>query len=123
MLVLDDVHNVDSAESLAVLDALAEHLPPSSHARAVRADPIRPAARSPVAGSTRASSTSPPPHLALDATETDELLTSMGVRLELEALTQLCDRFEGWAAGIRLAGLVPCAARASAVVAVARPRR
>ena len=26
--------------------------------------------------------------------------------LELEALSQLCDRFEGWAAGIRLAGLV-----------------
>ena len=104
VLVLDDVHHIDSIESLAVLDALAEHLPPSStlvlsgrshhDQRSIARRRLHPG----VVDVTIE-------QLALDTAETEDLLSAMGVRLELEGLTRLCDRFEGWAAGIRLAGL------------------
>jgi LuxR family maltose regulon positive regulatory protein len=104
VLVLDDAHHVDSPSSLAVLDAVADHLPPGStlvlsgrshadHGSLAR-HRLRP-------GVVDVSSS----HLALDATETDELLASMDVHLGLDALNQVCALFEGWAAGIRLAGL------------------
>jgi LuxR family transcriptional regulator, maltose regulon positive regulatory protein len=104
VLVLDDVHNVDAIESLAVLDALAAHLPPSS--TLVLSGRSHPDQRSLARRRLHPGIVDVTVHhLALDTAETDELLTSMGVRLELDPLTQLCDRFEGWAAGIRLAGL------------------
>jgi LuxR family maltose regulon positive regulatory protein len=95
---------VDAADSLAVIDAVASHLPASStfvlcgRSHADHAALARRRLRPGVVDVTSM-------HLALDATETDELLRSMGAVLELEALSQLCDRFEGWAAGLRLAGL------------------
>jgi len=104
VLVLDDVHHVDAADSLAVIDAVASHLPASSTlvlCGRSHADHPALARRRLRPGVVDVTTT----HLALDATETDELLRSMGAELELEALSQLCDRFEGWAAGLRLAGL------------------
>ena len=104
VLVLDDVHHVDAVESLAVIDAVARHLPGSSTlvlcGRSL-ADQTSRSRRRLQPGVVEVTAM----ELALDATETDELLRSMGVVLELDALSQLCDRFEGWAAGLRLAGL------------------
>ena len=104
VLVLDDVHNLESLGSVAVLNAFAARLPESStlvlcgrshhEGGSVPRLRLRPGIVDVTAE-----------HLALDATETDELLRSMDVHLNLEALTQVCDRFEGWAAGLRLAGL------------------
>ena len=84
VLVLDDVHHVDAAESLRGHRRAGEHLPPSStlvlcgrshpDQRSLARRRLHPG----VVDVTAA-------HLALDATETDELLTSMGVRLELDA--------------------------------------
>jgi LuxR family maltose regulon positive regulatory protein len=104
VLVLDDVHHVDSAESLAVLDALVRCLPASSTLVLVgRAHhDQRSLARHRLQPGVVDVTTE---QLAFDTTETDRLLRSMGVTLELDALDQLCDRFEGWVAGIRLAGL------------------
>ena len=104
VLVLDDVHHVDADASLAVIDAVASHLPSSSTlvlCGRSHADHAALARRRLHPGVVDLGAT----QLALDAPETDELLQSMGVALELEALSQLCDRFEGWAAGLRLAGL------------------
>ena len=104
VLVLDDVHLVDSIDSSAVIDAVAEHLP--SSCTLVLCGRSHPDQRSLARRRLHPGVIDVAVHdLALDATETDELLTSMGVRLELRSLTELCDGFEGWAAGIRLAGL------------------
>jgi LuxR family maltose regulon positive regulatory protein len=104
VLVLDDVHNLGSDASAAVVDAVAAHLPAAST--------LVLCGRSHVDGGSLSRRRLEPGvvdvtagELALDATETDELLRAMGVEVDLDALTQLCDRFEGWAAGLRLAGL------------------
>ena len=43
--------------------------------------------------------------LALDISETEELLASMGLELGLDEVTDIASRFEGWPAGLRLAAL------------------
>ena len=103
VLVLDDVHNLDSAEAIAVLDAVVRHLPAGStlvlcgRTHADRGTLARQRLRPGVVEVTAS-------ELALDAPETDELLREIGVELELDALSRLCDRFEGWVAGLLLAG-------------------
>ena len=79
LLVLDDVHNIDSEASVALVDALAEHLPRSSTlVLCGRSHPdqrlARPPSTRPWGGRLTAT------HLALDATETDELLALDGCR-------------------------------------------
>ncbi|MFL6204313.1 MAG: LuxR C-terminal-related transcriptional regulator [Acidimicrobiales bacterium] len=103
VLVLDDMHNL-GPETADVVDAVAAHLP--SHSTLVLCG------RSHADGGSLARRRLQPgvvdvtvANLALDAPETEELLQMMDVHLELEALAQLCDRFEGWVAGLRLAGL------------------
>ena len=103
VLVLDDVHNLESEESLAVIDAVIGHLSSTSTlvlCGRTHADHGTLARRRLSPGVIDVSSAD----LSLDPTETDELLRSIGVELDIEGLTQVCDRFEGWVAGLRLAG-------------------
>ena len=44
--------------------------------------------------------------VGLTLEETEQLLTAMGVDPDIDALSDLTDQFEGWPAGLRLAGLV-----------------
>ena len=105
VLVLDDVHHIHDEEALALIDVVAQQLPPGS--TLVLAGRSHPGERTisrhrldpGVVDVTAAD-------LALDLTETSELLTSMGIDLDLDALSELAARFEGWPAGLRLAGLV-----------------
>lgn len=105
VLVLDDVHHVDGEPASAVLAALAENVPPESTlvlcGRAHSLDGavgrlrLHPGVVDVTAG-----------ELALDAGEAGQLLAAMGVELEQPALAELVEGFEGWPAGLRLAGLV-----------------
>ena len=105
VLVLDDVHHVHDEGSLALIDALVGNLPAESTL-------ILSGRSHPGEGSFARHRLHPgliditTDELALDLTETSELLESMGIDLEPDALAELSDRFEGWPAGIRLAGLV-----------------
>ena len=98
--------------SLAVIDALAEHLPPVVHPRPVR--PVAPGSSgpSPAVGSARGRRRDRG-HLALDAPETDELLASMGVRSSSSRSPSCATASRVGRPGIRLAGLVLRAAKAS----------
>ena len=90
--------------SLALLDAVAESLPPSStlvlvgRAHHARGSIGRLRLHPGVVDITL-------DDLALDLTETHEMVTSMGLELDLDDVTALGERFEGWPAGLRLAGL------------------
>ncbi|MGB0113750.1 MAG: LuxR C-terminal-related transcriptional regulator [Ilumatobacteraceae bacterium] len=103
VLVLDDVHEIETSDSGNLIDAIAEHLPADSTlvlaGRAHRAD--RSIARlrlEPGVIDVDASD------LALTPEESRLLLGSMG---ELtDGLEDAVSRFEGWPAGLRLAGKV-----------------
>jgi LuxR family transcriptional regulator, maltose regulon positive regulatory protein len=105
LLVLDDVHNVDGDESLAVIDAIAAQLPPSStlvlsgraHHGTARIGRLRLTPGVIDVGTD---------DLALDAAETRELLGSMGLDVDPDQLAELTGHFEGWPAGLRLTALV-----------------
>ena len=105
LIVLDGVHHLASVASVAIVDAVAERLASSStlvlvgrahhHSSALRL-------RRDVVDVTV-------DDLAFDPLETELLLTSLGVEIDGAALTEIGDQFEGWAAGLRLAGVVMAA--------------
>ncbi len=105
VIVLDDIHHLDNEASTAIVDALAEHLPTSStlvlvgrahhHASAFAGLRLRREVVDVTADD-----------LAFDLPETELLLASMGVELDGAAVIEIADQFEGWAAGLRLAGIV-----------------
>ncbi len=105
VLVLDDVQRIEDPTSRALVDTFAAHLPPSSTlvlcGRARRDDGavgrlrLRP-------GLLELGVTD----LRLTTSEAGRLLSSMGVDLADAELAALTERFEGWPAGLRLAGLV-----------------
>ena len=104
VMVLDDLHQIDQPAAEAVIDAIAANLPSAStlvlSGRSHRRDEAIAALRlRPGVDDLDASD------LAFDITETEEMLTSAGLELDLTALAALAQEFEGWPAGLRLAAL------------------
>lgn len=103
VLVLEDLHEVQSAEALASLERLIQTIPPQLRLVLVtRADPALPLHQLRVRGDlteVRAAD------LALDEDEARALLRQHDVDLPAQELGALVSRTEGWAAGLRLAAL------------------
>ena len=103
VLVLDDLHEIENPVVLKELGALISHAPKQLRlVVATRADPPLRIQRQRVAGQlseVRASD------LAFTAAECRDLLGPLAELLEDEDVDTLCERTEGWAAGIRLAAL------------------
>jgi LuxR family maltose regulon positive regulatory protein len=105
ILVLDDVHHLESGASAALLSQVIAGLPPTStlvlvgrahhHAKAITRFRLEPGVIDVVTAD-----------LAFDLAETEQLLAAMGVEPDIDALSELADQFEGWPAGLRLAGMV-----------------
>jgi LuxR family maltose regulon positive regulatory protein len=101
VLVIDDLQELKSADGLASLERMLEHLPP--HLRVVLLTRVNPALglhRLRLAGTLtelRAAD------LSFSLEETRELLAASGVALSDADAAVLHDRTEGWAAGLRLA--------------------
>jgi LuxR family maltose regulon positive regulatory protein len=102
VLVLDDLH-VLRGPALAALGELLVHGGGALHVvAATRADPDLPLSRLQLSGGLgelRAS------ELAFTLPEATALLAELGVTLRRELVERLVERTEGWAAGLRLAGL------------------
>ncbi len=103
VLVLDDLHEIENPVVLKELGALISHSPTQLRlVIATRADPPLRIQRQRVAGQlseVRASD------LAFTAAECRDMLGPLAELLEDEDVGTLCERTEGWAAGIRLAAL------------------
>src|SRR4029077_17709095 len=101
VLVIDDLHELTSADALSQLEHLLGVLPNSRHVvlSSRRDTPIR-LHRLRLAGEVaelRAGD------LRFTASETRELLAASGIKLSEAGAGALCERTEGWAAGLRLA--------------------
>lgn len=115
VLVLDDLHTVASLSSLDVLAALVDYLPAGSQiAIASREAPELPLARWRAQGGVHEVGVA---DLRLDEREAGLLLQAAGVELELDELSALNDRTEGWPAGLYLAALSMLAGGSSASAA------
>lgn len=105
VLVLDDIHLVNSGASTALIDRMIKHLPIGStlvlvgrahyHSATIGRFRLNPGVVDVTADD-----------LAFDLAETEQLLTSMGIESDINLLTELNDQFEGWPAGLRLASVV-----------------
>jgi LuxR family transcriptional regulator, maltose regulon positive regulatory protein len=103
VLIVDDLHELKSAEALARLEALIEGLPATSRViLSSRRDPQIHLHRMRLAGEVaeiRAVD------LQLSEAETGALLRGSGLTLSDRAVASLHGRTEGWAAGLRLAAI------------------
>jgi len=103
VLVLDDLHLLDSQASLDAVAALARHVPEGSQlALAARGQPALPL------GALRARGLAleiGPDELRMDAAEAGRLLSAAGVELPDEQVAELTEQTEGWSAGLYLAAL------------------
>ena len=103
MLVIDDLHELGSAEALEQLTELLISLPPHVHAiLATRRDPPLRLHRLRLAGDLaeiRAGD------LRFTEDETRDLLAASGIALPGRAAAMLYQRTEGWVAGLRLAAI------------------
>ena len=103
VLVIDDLHELSSADALAQLEFLVARLPPELRiVLATRRDPRLGLHRLRLTGALvelRASD------LRFSPQETRELLEAAGVVLSDTGLALLHERTEGWAAGLRLAAI------------------
>lgn len=103
VLVLDDFHYVRSATCHEQVEFLVEHLPAQAHlVIATRSDPGLRLGRLRAGGGLleiRADD------LAFTAAETSRLLASVHVTLDVDSLSLLMERTEGWPAGLYLASL------------------
>jgi LuxR family maltose regulon positive regulatory protein len=105
VLVLDDVHNIVSEESADLIDLIIERLPPDSmlvligrsqpHAESIARHRLDPGVVDVTAND-----------LAFDLAETEQMLTSLGLQPDIDTVTSIAEQFEGWPAGLRLAGRV-----------------
>jgi LuxR family transcriptional regulator, maltose regulon positive regulatory protein len=102
-LVIDDLHELNSPEALALLTRLLTNLPPHAHAvLATRRDLRLRLHQLRLAGELaeiRAAD------LRFSPRETRELLDASGIALPEAAVALLHQRTEGWAAGLRLAAI------------------
>src|SRR5882757_2818702 len=103
VLIVDDLHELKSAEALARLETLIERLPATSRViLSSRRDPQIHLHRLRLADEVaeiRANA------LQLSEAETGALLRGSGLTLSDQAVASLHDRTEGWAAGLRLAAI------------------
>ena len=101
ILVIDDLHELGSAETLAQLTGLLANLPPGVHAVLTTRRDLRLGLHQlRLAGELaeiRAAD------LRFSERETRELLAASGIALSPAGAGLLCQRTEGWAAGLRLA--------------------
>jgi LuxR family transcriptional regulator, maltose regulon positive regulatory protein len=103
VLVLDDLHELESADALASLELFLARLPAQARVVLVtRADPALGLHRLRLAG---ALTELRAPALRFSREETRELMEGAGVTLSDADLALLHDRTEGWAAGLRLAAI------------------
>jgi LuxR family transcriptional regulator, maltose regulon positive regulatory protein len=103
VIVVDDVHCIESQPALDLLDALTNHVPPESTVVLIgRVEPRVPLARLRLDDRVVEITSS---ELALDASAASELLATMGVLLDSAAIEQLTSATEGWPVGLRLAAL------------------
>ena len=103
ILVLDGVDMIHERASLDLLASLAEHLPSWSTLVLIgRGEPGLPLARLRARDDLVQIGAA---ELALDAPEANALLQSLGVDLDDEDVARLVAATEGWAVGIRTAGL------------------
>jgi LuxR family maltose regulon positive regulatory protein len=102
-LVIDDLHELDSAEALAQLTRLLVNLPPQVHAILTTRHDLRLGLQQlRLAGELaeiRAAD------LRFSERETRELLDASGIALSAAGTALLHQRTEGWAAGLRLAAI------------------
>ena len=103
VLVIDDLHELRSADALSCLEAFLARLPPSVRVVVTtREDPRLGLHRSRLAGELNEIR---PPDLRFSLEETEKLLRASGIRLSDGGLALLYERTEGWAAGLRLAAI------------------
>ncbi len=103
VIVLDDVHVIENQSALDLIDALVRHVPAESTVVLIgRFEPRVPLARLRAEdGVVDITSLD----LALDLPAATELLETMGVLLDDDDVERIRSATEGWAVGIRLAGL------------------
>src|SRR5437667_1467626 len=103
VLIIDDLHELGSAEAAEQLTTLLTRLPPGIHAVvATRRDPPLRLHRLRLAGELAEIRAA---QLRFTAEETRKLLTAAGITLPDPVVATLHHRTEGWAAGLRLAAL------------------
>ena len=103
VLVIDDLHELRSREALDLLESFLMRLPPTVRVvLATREEPRLALHRVRLAG---ALSEVRGADLEFSDEETRELLETAGVALSEKGVALLCERTEGWAAGVRLAAL------------------
>ena len=103
VLVLDDLHLLDSQPCLDAIAALARHVPAGSQlVLSARGQPALPL------GALRARGLAleiGPDELSMDQTEARQLLSAAGLDLADDEVAELTERTEGWSAGLYLAAL------------------
>jgi LuxR family maltose regulon positive regulatory protein len=103
VLIIDDLHELTSAEANEQLSGLLTSLPPEVHAvLASRRDPALRLHQLRLAGELAEIRAA---QLRFTEDETRDLLTAAGIRLSGPVVAMLHQRTEGWAAGLRLAVL------------------
>ena len=103
VLVIDDLHELDSAEGLRCFERFLAHKPPElGVVLTSREEPQIGLHRLRIAGELTEIRA---PDLRFSPEETRELLAGSGTALSEEALGLLHERTEGWAAGLRLAAM------------------
>jgi LuxR family transcriptional regulator, maltose regulon positive regulatory protein len=103
MLVIDDAHELASAEALAQLTRLLANLPSQAHAIVSTRRDLRPGLHQLRLADELAEIRGT--DLRFSEQETGQLLASSGVSLSQDGTARLHRRTEGWAAGLRLAAL------------------
>ena len=104
VLVIDDLHELGSADALSWLEVLLGRLPPALRVvLATREDPGVGLHRRRLAGQLTELRA---PDLRFSTEETVELLRSEGITLSDGGVALLYERTEGWAAGLRLAAIL-----------------
>ena len=119
VLVMDDVHNITSAESAGLVHLIIDRLPAHSTLILVgRSQPL--------AASTARHRLAPgivdvtADDLAFDLAETEEMLNFLDIRPDLDVISTIAEQFEGWPAGLRLAGQVLATRRSGIEIPIDR---
>ena len=114
VLIIDDLHELGSPEAAGQLTSLLANLPPGVHAvLATRRDPPLRLHQLRLAGELAEIRAA---QLRFTEDEARGLLAAAGITLPGPVAALLYQRTEGWAAGLRLAGLVPRRAPAPGTV-------